>query len=459
MMKDAAAWRLAEIAAMIRSDANRSIFVKGAAGSFVAKFFGAGLVFLSQAALARLLGAAQYGVYAYALSWMTVLAIFAKMGFETSLLRFLPEYKVKGQWPLFRGVIRFSFSLVGVVSLFFIVLGQMLLTLLSHRLDAELLLSFRIMLFVLPFFAWTAIRQSCLRGLKHVVLAELPEGVLRPLLLIAVAWLLAGRLAHFDAAWAWVSHLVAVFFAFVFGTVLLVKALPGEHRRARSQWKSRVWIKVSSPMLLMNSMNIILSQSAIVVLGIFKPAEQVAVFSASARIVILATFALLAVNSIAAPMISELFYAGKKRELQSLLRLAALGIAVVTFIAALFILLGGRLILGLFGKEFVDGYAVLLILLMGFMMKSFVGPASYLLNLTGHQNITAKAMAAAVVFAVLLSFVLIPKWGALGAALSSSLTMIVWNGTLLALNLKIVGIDPSLRSVFRKNRHLQATQP
>ncbi len=447
-----------KIISMIRSDGDRSVFVKGAAGSFIARFFGAALVFLSQVVLARLLGAAQYGVYAYALSWMTVLAIFAKMGFETSLLRFLPEYKVKRQWPLFRGVIRFSFSLVGVVSLVFVVLGQLMLILLRHRLDAELLLSFRIMLLVLPFFAWTAIRQSCLRGLKRVVLSELPEGVLRPLLLMAVAWLLAGRLAHFGAAWAWAAHLVAVFFAFVFGTFLLLRALPGESRRMHSQRKSRAWVRVSAPMLLMNSMNIILSQAAIVILGMFRPAEEVAVFSASARIVMLATFALLAVNSIAAPMISELFYADKKRELQSLLRLAAAGIAAVTFIAGLVIFFGGRRILGFFGPEFVDGYLVLLILLAGFMIKSFVGPASYLLNLTGHQNITARAMAAAVAFALVLSFLLIPRWGALGAALASALTMIVWNVTLLLLNLKIVGIDPSVGSLFQKNNHFSTTQ-
>ena len=439
----------------LRGDAVLPVFIKGAAGSFVAKLIGAALLFLAQVVLARALGVTHYGVYAYVLSWMTVLAIFAKMGFETSLLRFLPEYSVKRQWPLFRGVIRFSFSIVGLVSLAIFLGGQLALSLLQHTLAPELLLSFRIMLFVLPLFAWTAIRQSCLRGLKHVVQAELPEGLLRPLVLIAAVWMLAGRIQSLDAAWAWTAHLTAVLLSFVFGTILLAGALPEESRRERSSLKRSHWLKVSAPMLLMNSMNIIMSQASIVILGFYKPAQEVALFSAGVRIVTLATFALLAVNSIAAPIISELYYANKKAELQSLLRFSAFGIAVVTALAALVLILSGRWILGLFGREFVGGYILLVTMLGGFVIKSCAGPASYVLNLTGHQNITARAMIVAVTLSLALSFLLIPRWGAFGAAMASAATMAFWNLTLVALNIKIVGLNPSVGALFQSKRRVE----
>jgi len=433
------------------SDSTGAVFFKGAVGSFVAKVAGAGLLFTAQVVLARLLGADQYGIYAYVLSWMTILAIVARLGFETSLLRFLPEYRVQRDWPLFRGIIRFSFSAVGVAALALLAAGQLALSMVNFSLSAELLLSLRIMLFTLPLFAWTAIRQSCLRGLRHVVLAELPEGVLRPLALILAAWMIAGQSTHFNAAWAWLCQFIAVALSFAVGTWLLIKALPADSAGHPLKVKPRQWLRISTPMLLMNSMNIVMSQASIVILGFYRPPDQVAVFSAGVRIVLLASFALLAVNSIAAPLISEHFYAKRKNELQVLLRHAAAAIGVVTLIAAFLLTLGGRWILGLFGHEFVGGYTVLLILLAGFVVKSLVGPASYLLNLTGRQNLTAKAMAAAVLTSLALNFALVPKFGALGAALAFSATMIIWNITLLVLNVKIVGINPSIFSLFTKS--------
>ena len=47
----------------IRFDRHRGVFIKGAAGSFLIKFIGAGLLFTSQVVLARVCGADQYGIY------------------------------------------------------------------------------------------------------------------------------------------------------------------------------------------------------------------------------------------------------------------------------------------------------------------------------------------------------------------------------------------------------------
>ena len=196
------AW-LPDESGRLRGDALLSIFFKGAAGSFVAKLIAAAFLFLAQIVLARILGAAHYGVYAYVLSWMTILAIVAKMGFETSLLRFLPEYSVKGQWSLFRGVIRFSFSIVSLVALAKFFAAQLALFLLRRTLEPEVLLSCRIMLFVLPLFAWTAIRQSWLRGLKYVVHAGQPERLLRRLALLAAVWSPVRRVCSCYGPWGW----------------------------------------------------------------------------------------------------------------------------------------------------------------------------------------------------------------------------------------------------------------
>src|SRR3954470_20963698 len=69
---------------------------------------GAGLSCVAQLVTARIIGPDSYGVYAYVLAWVTLLAYLSTLGFHVSLLRFIPIYESKEEWPLVRGVIRYS---------------------------------------------------------------------------------------------------------------------------------------------------------------------------------------------------------------------------------------------------------------------------------------------------------------------------------------------------------------
>jgi O-antigen/teichoic acid export membrane protein len=276
------------------------------------------------------------------------------------------------------------------------------------------------------------------------VQAELPESVIRPIVLAACAFMFLNVTGRLDASAAWGSQLVAVIVAFTIGTILLIRRIPPHIKKSTLTNEHKLWLTTSMPMLLMSSMNVVLNQASVIILGFYRSPEEIAIFSAASRIVILATFILMAINSIAAPMISELFHSNKKDELQSLLAFSAKGIAVFTALTTLFLFFVGRFILGLFGQEFVAGYPILIMLLVGQTIKSLMGPASFLLNLTGYQNLTAKVMTLAVLISVVLNFLLIPRWGVMGAAIASGATMALWNVVLVILDRRIVKLDPSI---------------
>lgn len=433
----------------IQKDQNRHIFFKGAVGSFAIKIIGAGFLFAVQVVLARLCGTEQYGFYAYALSWMTILSIVAKLGFDTSLLRFVPEYLVKKEWGRVLGIIRSSFFATALASIILTILGNIVLIFLQKSINPDWMVPLRLMLVVLPFYTLTVVRQAALRGFKNVVLAELPESVVRPILMIGCSFILFKVLGQLDAAHAWIGQLVAVVLSFILGTFLLFRRIPNEVKESPATHEHNLWLRTSLPMLLMSSMNIILNQASVIILGFYRSSEEIAIFAAAGRIVILATFILMAINSIAAPMISELFHSNKQDELQSLLGFSAKGIAVFTALTTVFLMALGRPILGLFGHDFVQGYVVLLILLIGQAIKSLMGPASFLLNLTGYQDLTAKVMSFAVLISIVLNFLFIPQWGVMGAAIASGATMALWNVTLVVLDRKIVNLDPSIFYFFK----------
>ena len=71
----------------------------------VATLLGQALSFLIQVVLARRIGIESYGLYAYAISWVSFLSMLALMGGDRVLVRYLPEYGSSRQHGLFRGVL------------------------------------------------------------------------------------------------------------------------------------------------------------------------------------------------------------------------------------------------------------------------------------------------------------------------------------------------------------------
>jgi O-antigen/teichoic acid export membrane protein len=82
----------------------------------------------------------------------------------------------------------------------------------------------------------------------------------------------------------------------------------------------------------------------------------------------------------------------------------------------------------IFGNEYVPiGSTVLIILSFGQLVNCLTGGVGYTLTMTGKQNIELGNSLALVVASVLLNLVLIPKYGALGAAFASSSSTLVIN--------------------------------
>lgn len=95
--------------------------------SLLLKATNAGLMFASTVLLARLLGAAGYGIYAYALSLVTLLALPAHAGLPTLVLRETAKGLAQGRPDLVKGAWWWAGRVVAVLSLLVIGIGGPLL--------------------------------------------------------------------------------------------------------------------------------------------------------------------------------------------------------------------------------------------------------------------------------------------------------------------------------------------
>jgi len=429
---------------------HRAILARGALGAFVVKITGAGVLFGLHVLLARLLGVSQYGIYVYAITWINILAILCLLGFHTSLVRFIAEYKAKQQWGLLRGIIHRSTQAVLAFSILVGIIAAIIIFFLRHRLSGELAIAFYIGFGSLPIFALCRLREASLRALKCVVQSELLLRLVRPVLLALIVLGLFFTLREpLEAANVMAGNLIAVVGTLAVGVILLRKAIPESASQAEPVYAQRQWLKVSLPLLLIAGMHIILKRTDIIMIGAIWGPDDAGIYSAASRISDLVVFALMAINSILAPMISELYSTGKNKELQRLVTLAARAIFVFTLMFSIILGVFGKSALSLFGAEFVVTYVPLLILLTGQLVNALAGSVGLIMTMTGHQNQAGAIIVGSTAVNIVLNVLLIPLFGLTGAAISTAFTMVLWNITMLVYVQRRLGINSMV--ITRRN--------
>ena len=73
--------------------------------AFIIRVVSAAIAFISQVLLARWMGSFEYGIFVLVWVTMVIVGNLACLGFHTSVIRFIPEYREKGMLAELRGIL------------------------------------------------------------------------------------------------------------------------------------------------------------------------------------------------------------------------------------------------------------------------------------------------------------------------------------------------------------------
>jgi O-antigen/teichoic acid export membrane protein len=268
-----------------------------------------------------------------------------------------------------------------------------------------------------------------MQGLHRVVLGQMPENLLAPLLFIILTissyWLLGNQ--GNIAVWVVGLKVVSLAIAFVVGVVLLARVLPQEVKEAKPEHKILTWLKDGLPFILLGGLAVINSRIDILMLGALKGAGAVGVYAVVSRVTSLIVFALGILNSVLSPTFATLYAEGKREQLQQVVTHSTRLISLFALVMTLGLIALRYSILQLFGAEFIQGQTALIILSIGYLVNALTGSVGLLLNMTRHAKFSAATVAFAALLNVCLNWLLIPKWGVNGAATATAISMIVGN--------------------------------
>ena len=431
------------------------LLVKGTGKSFFVKVIGTGILFGSQIALTRMLGVEGYGNYVYVLAWINILAIIGKFGFDTSCLRYLPQYNSQEKWGLLKGFFRYSDTLHISVSVFIAVIAAVFIWIISDVPLSQLSKTALYGCLLLPMIVHMQIRCAYLQAFKHMVLSQSPEFIIQPVVLITTIFLifkLNGNIVNApQAIWSnLISTTITIIVLYLFCKSVIPKCL----KVCESEYRISEWNKLGLTFLLLSGFQLLLMQTDIIMLGSYVSTKEAGLYAAAAKLVKLVTFGLFAINTVAVPIISQCYALKQKTELQGIITLAAKGGLLYALPVSLMMVVFGGKLLSLYGAAFMVGYIPLLILVGGRVIDSMTGLVGYLMMMTNHHKAAIKIFGSTVVLNIILNMLLIPGYGMKGAAIATTLSMITWNFISVIYVRRKLGINPTLISFLNCKEEL-----
>jgi O-antigen/teichoic acid export membrane protein len=421
----------------------RRTLVGSAIGSFALNASSKLLMLAASMLLTQLLGAAAYGVYATAMATMMVLLVLSGFGLPILVVRMVAAYEVRGEHALMRGLLPRANRVILGTGLAVGAVGAAG----ACAFAGSAAPAYFWAVALIPLLALSGLRSAALRGLHHVVLAQVPECLVMPgffvLALAALHWV-GAQIIDPAPEVAIASRWIATFLAFAVGTWLISHKMPKAVRASLPAYDTRTWARSAAPAWLLAGMAMLITQIDTLLLAALQGSESAGVYQAAARGAELVAFSLTVVNFALQPVISSLYASGELARLQRILTLAArAGLALALPVSLLFILYAEPLLGRLFGSEFSRGAVCLSILCAAQVVSAAIGSADHVLNMTGHERDSARALMTGTAVNVLLGAVLIPPWDIEGAALSSAISLVLVKALLAAKVRSRLGLWPT----------------
>lgn len=395
-----------------------------------------GLALLASLVYARMLGPHDYGLYAYVTAWGAVLAIPTGLGFQQYLVRqgalASDAHARIRRWADKRVLLAGAGAAVLMAATATIpaAAGARMLFLIAAP---------------LPLIAnLTTIRQSLLQARGEFVASQWPPMLLAPaILLCALAglWMTTGTVSA--------PQLTALTVATALVSLVVVSTkLRSLVDEGRPGVQIRLSLRTALSFMWLGMLYLLNSRVDLFMLGTLRGAESAGIYSVAAKAAELVGVFLITANSVLAPKFARLY---RNRDLDSLQRLvskASMWIAALTLPVALTMVLAARpLITHLYGADFAQGADALRVLAIGQAFNVAAGPTGMLLNMTGHERLSAMGVGLSMLLNIVLNAALVPRYDALGAAVATTISVMTWNVLLLYWVRKRLGLKASVLGI------------
>ncbi|MBI5207587.1 MAG: flippase [Candidatus Firestonebacteria bacterium] len=378
-----------------------------------------GFRYITNIIITRFLGSASFGIFVLSYAFLNISQVISSLGLNQVVLRYISFYQGKDDNSRIKGTILTGSKIVFISSIIFSIIIFFMANFIAlnifHKPEAET--PIKIMILALPFLAIKKIFLSMLQGFHSIKYQIYIEKILQPFIWLVflvcflfLGWGINGLIG---------SLAVSIIFGVIFALYYLLKIWGHDKRNVEPVFENEQLIKYSLPLLFSGLLGQIITWAVVFLLGRFRSVSEVGIYESGVRVAALIIFPLTAFNNIFSPMISELHSQNAWDRIESLFKVVTKWIFTLSFPIFLLLLIFAKPIMNIFGKDFVLGAPVLIIIGLGQLINAGTGSVGYVLTMTGHQNIVLLNSIILCIINIILGLFLIPDSGIIGAAISA----------------------------------------
>lgn len=410
---------------------------------------GAFFQYLIKVFLARFLGPTSYGVFVQGLATAQAVTVISLFGLHMSIPRFISYYKGSGQKHLVEKTTSAAFWLVAISTSLMATALYFSSKWLSTSIFREpaLVMPLRIFsLTVLP-LGLIYLIISLLRGIQEAKYKIYLDNVVfsGTVLLLVVASLMAGY------------GLNGVVYAYVFAEVVTVAVGYLIYRKISSyeldlsaKVPPKNLLSFSWPLFVISVLVMMNKWIDTLMMGWLMESAQVGVYNISYGVAGFIALLLSSLGYMFMPVISELYGRGNYSEVLKVYTTSTRWIFTATMpLLAGLLIFPDKVLNLMFGESYRAGSEALMVLAVGFSYKAAKGPAGMVLQSSGKTKRQMLGAGVTTVALVVLNLFLIPLYGMLGAAISTTIGFILGDTVLLLLAKKEINGYPYERRYLR----------
>lgn len=425
----------------------------GLAGSAVAAVAG----LLLNVVVGRNLGVAAAGTFYVVVAVLTVVSTVSKLGADTAMVWALPRQRALGR-P--QDCLRVVLAGMGPVVALSASLG--LLVFLGAEPLAARVVDIDQAATMADLLRWTApclaiigpcaVLIAALRGLGSISMFALIQNVLiagsRPLV-VFVSVLAGGGLLAAVLAWNLPVLIGLVIAALVLRRMLRSLSQPesGEPRPlsvvAKEFWRFAGARSVAA------IVEVGIVWADVLIVSALTGSREAGIYAAASRFITTGTLVEASMRVALAPMISSRLAVGDRRGVEELYQSATQWI--IAFSWPLYVALAcfADVLLSVFGPGFSDGAPALRLLAIAMLVATATGNSQTILLMSGRSGWQLVNKSLALILNIILNLLLVPRYGAIGAAVAWSVTIVVDSVVVLVQVRYLVGIRLQLAGLVR----------
>ncbi|WP_426573890.1 flippase [Aquihabitans sp. McL0605] len=388
-----------------------------------------------QVLLVRSLSKTDYGIFAYALSIVTMIATLCTLGLDRGLARFIAMYDEEGKKPKVWGTL-----VLQLISIIGIGLAATALVVVAHGWigdnlvhDDRLGVLLAVMVILAPLQALDNMAATIFAAFGRSKAIFLRRYIVAPLLRLGIVLMLLatdGNLYVLGTGYV----LAGVFGLVVYGKLMmqtlrqrgLLDRVDGG--RIGIDMPIREVTAFTLPLLMSDAMFVVLNTSDVVILGHSAGAAAVASYRSVLPLARLNQVVMNSFSLLFAPLMARLWARGDRRALKEAYWQTAAWVTVLTFpIFAVTLGLAQPVTVALFGSRYADAAAYLRILSIAYYFNAVLGFNGVTVKMIGRVWLSAGTAGVALVFNLAINLILIPMYGPMGAACGTAASIVFYN--------------------------------